>query len=46
MRANDPAPIHYVAAHLNIAKAAVYLHLTRGLCFSIHLNRSVGRGAK
>ena len=35
---NIPAPIHYVAAHLNVAKAAVHLYLTRGLCFSIHLN--------
>ena len=46
MGVNDSLQIHYVSAHFNVAKAAVYLYLTRGLCFSIHLNRSVGREVK
>ena len=46
MWVNDPAPMRYVADHLNVAKTAIYLHLTMGLCFSIQLSRSVARETK
>ena len=46
MGINDPAPIHYLAAHLNVSKAAVYLTFIEGYSRSIFLYDGFGWKSK